>query len=146
MTGKSLRFTMRKFISAILLISAVILTTCQDSGAVSHGAVNQTTGVADVLAAATADSTDQTTLITETTTEETNPYDIEARLANGAEGVDIDLTVLSANMVYSEVFAMVYAPDEYIGHSSGPSPLTAVALAVTTFTILPLSTSSCTTV
>ena len=106
---------MRKFISAILLISVVILTACQDSGAVSHGAVNQTTGVADVLAAATADSTDQTPLITETTTEETNPYDIEARLANGAEGVDIDLTVLSANMVYSEVFAMVYAPDEYIG-------------------------------
>ena len=29
--------------------------------------------------------------------------------------MDLDLTVLSSNMIYSEVFAMVYAPDEYIG-------------------------------
>ena len=106
---------MRRFMTSVLIITVLTLTACQDSGTVSHGTVNQTTGVADILAAATSESANQTTLITEATTEETNPYDIEARLANGAEGVDIDPTVLSANMVYSEVFAMVYAPNEYIG-------------------------------
>lgn len=84
----------------------------------THNIANQTTGVGDILAVAQSESeTTTTTEVSETTadTEETNPYDIEARLADGAEGVDIDLTVLSANMVYSEVFAMVYSPEEYIG-------------------------------
>jgi len=32
-----------------------------------------------------------------------------------AEGIDVDLTVLSATMVYSEVFNMMYYPENYIG-------------------------------
>lgn len=31
------------------------------------------------------------------------------------EGVDIDLTILSATVVYSEVYNMMYLPEEYIG-------------------------------
>ncbi len=31
------------------------------------------------------------------------------------DGVDVDLTQLSSTMVYSEVFAMVYEPEEYMG-------------------------------
>ena len=31
------------------------------------------------------------------------------------DGVDVDLTRLSSTMVYSEVFNMMYAPDDYIG-------------------------------
>ena len=104
---------MRKLTSVLLLLSILTLTACQSSGTSSHNIANQTTGVADILASATASS--EVTSEATTETEETNPYDIEARLANGAEGVDIDLTVLSANMVYSEVFCMVYEPDEYIG-------------------------------
>ncbi len=31
------------------------------------------------------------------------------------DGVDVDLTRLSSTMVYSEVYNMMYAPDDYIG-------------------------------
>ncbi|MBR5360245.1 MAG: hypothetical protein IK123_05075, partial [Lachnospiraceae bacterium] len=34
---------------------------------------------------------------------------------NAAPGVDVDLTVLSSTMVYSEVYNMMYLPEEYIG-------------------------------
>ncbi len=33
----------------------------------------------------------------------------------GTEGVDVDLTVLSSTMVYSEVYNMVMSPENYIG-------------------------------
>ncbi len=32
-----------------------------------------------------------------------------------AEGVDVDLTIMSATMVYSEVYNMMYTPEEYVG-------------------------------
>ncbi len=35
--------------------------------------------------------------------------------ANKAEGVDVDLTVLSSTMVYSEVYNMMFYPDDYVG-------------------------------
>ena len=34
---------------------------------------------------------------------------------NGTDGIDIDITVLSSTMVYSVVYCMVTAPDDYIG-------------------------------
>lgn len=33
----------------------------------------------------------------------------------GEEGIDVDLTILSATMVYAEVYSMYVNPDEYIG-------------------------------
>ena len=114
---------MRKLTSIILLISLLTLAGCQNPGAISRHGANQTTGIGDILASVSAESTSETTtaataeITTETTpaSEDINPYDIESILENGTEGVDIDLTVLSANMVYSEVFAMVYSPEDYIG-------------------------------
>ena len=35
--------------------------------------------------------------------------------AQGAEGIDVDLTKLSSTMVYSEVYNMMNTPDSYIG-------------------------------
>ena len=35
--------------------------------------------------------------------------------AQAADGIDVDLTVLSATMVYSEVYNMMVAPEEYVG-------------------------------
>lgn len=32
-----------------------------------------------------------------------------------ADGIDVDLTKLSSTMVYSEVYNMLYTPDDYIG-------------------------------
>lgn len=33
----------------------------------------------------------------------------------GAEGVDVDLTVLNGNMIYSQVFQMMYSPEDFVG-------------------------------
>ncbi|MCR5481223.1 MAG: hypothetical protein K6F52_00290 [Clostridia bacterium] len=35
--------------------------------------------------------------------------------AAGKNGIDIDLTALSSTMIYSEVYSMTFAPDDYIG-------------------------------
>ena len=35
--------------------------------------------------------------------------------AQSADGIDVDLTKLSSTMVYSEVYNMMYTPDDYIG-------------------------------
>ena len=34
-----------------------------------------------------------------------------------ADGIDVDLTKLSSTMVYSEVYNMLYTPDDYIGQT-----------------------------
>ncbi|MCR4655464.1 MAG: hypothetical protein K5770_04445 [Lachnospiraceae bacterium] len=36
-------------------------------------------------------------------------------LMRGTEGIDVDLTALSSTMVYSEVYNMMYYPENYIG-------------------------------
>ena len=35
--------------------------------------------------------------------------------AQSADGIDVDLTKLSSTMVYSEVYNMMYSPDDYVG-------------------------------
>ena len=35
--------------------------------------------------------------------------------AQNTDGIDVDLTKLSSTMVYSEVYNMMYTPDDYIG-------------------------------
>ena len=105
---------MRKTLSVIISVSLLALMGCRTAESEPRHGFTQATGVADVLASATADSTaDTSAAVTES--EETNIYDIESILEYGDDDVDLDLTVLSSNMIYSEVFAMVYAPDEYIG-------------------------------
>ena len=37
--------------------------------------------------------------------------------ASGTEGIDVDLTVLSSTMVYSQVYEMVYFPENYVGQT-----------------------------
>ena len=46
-----------------------------------------------------------------------DPVPAEAiSIENGdSESIDVDLTQLSSTMVYSEVYAMVYEPDQYLG-------------------------------
>lgn len=50
-------------------------------------------------------------------------FSTEAPLAEADPNVDVDLTVLSANMVYAEVYNMMMYPDNYLGKTikvSGP--------------------------
>ncbi len=43
------------------------------------------------------------------------PADLSDTALSTEEGIDIDLTILSATLVYSEVYNMMFAPEEYIG-------------------------------
>ena len=46
---------------------------------------------------------------------ETAHPDPSPSAAQAAGGVDLDLTQLSSTMVYSEVYSMMFAPEEYVG-------------------------------
>ena len=108
---KSTMLTLQMIVVLLLVfvISAVSFTGCADTGVSSHSFTNQTTGIGDILANATSENTppaetkESTTETTAGTSSKTN------------ENIEIDLTTMSANMVYSQVFCMVMEPDEYIG-------------------------------
>lgn len=77
---------------------------------------------ADVVVPET--TTEQLAVTTEQATEETKPEETTEALegANGGETeqpeyseIDVDLTELSSTMVYSEVYNMMYYPDDYRG-------------------------------
>ena len=106
---------MHKFFPAILVFSILALTGCQSSGNISQHVVNQTTGVADLFKSATDKSTNRTSEDTVRSSSEETSNVIVEDMKTDPDCIDIDLTVLSSNMVYSEVFNMVYMPDEYIG-------------------------------
>jgi len=93
----------------VFMICAVSFTGCADNGVQTRSYTNQTTGVGDILANATSENTTpaETYKSTTTTTVGTS--------SKAIENIEIDLTTMSANMVYSQVFCMVMEPDEYIG-------------------------------
>lgn len=93
----------------VFMICAVSLTGCADNGVQTRAYTSQTTGVGDILANATA----ETTIPAETDTISTTTAAGTSSVNN--ENYEIDLTTMSANMVYSQVFCMVMEPDEYIG-------------------------------
>ena len=93
----------------VFMICAVSLTGCADNGVQARAYTSQTTGVGDILANATA----ETTIPAETDTISTITAAGTSSVNN--ENYEIDLTTMSANMVYSQVFCMVMEPDEYIG-------------------------------
>lgn len=43
------------------------------------------------------------------------PVDGSEAVLSKTEGIDVDLTILSSTVVYSEVYNMMYLPEEYIG-------------------------------
>ena len=49
------------------------------------------------------------------TPEPSSKPDITSTPADSADGVDVDLTVLSSTMVYAEVYNMMASPEKYIG-------------------------------
>ncbi len=97
----------------LCLALLLALAGCGSSGAASEKAAGQSTTVKDVLEAgmAAADAT-PATAATPAPTPTATPAPVPD---STAETVDVDLTVLSATMVYSEVYNMVYHPEDYIG-------------------------------
>ncbi len=135
---------MRKTLCAGLTLALILISAgCGEDTVTAGKAISQTTGVNDVLEAMVAeDSTSETTtetvtVTTETSAQTTEPSDTEqtdeerqSGIDEGApepepvdddvelsddDGIDIDLTELTGSLVYSEVYGMMLAPQEYIG-------------------------------
>ena len=100
---------MKKIITLLLAAMLIIsLAACgEDNGKSSLKQGSST--VTDILNEQTAEKTDPAPTAVPTESAEPMPLD----LSNG--DIDIDLTQLSATMVYSEVYNMVYSPENYIG-------------------------------
>lgn len=81
---------MKKFVLPILVLACLLLTACGKRAAAPAGSAASPAPEAETSAG------------TEAAAPET-------------DGVDVDLTQLSSTMVYSEVYAMVCAPEDYLG-------------------------------
>ncbi len=101
------------FLSLTLLFS---LTGCSSEQGVSGKVKKQSAGVAEVLEQGISEADSKESTDSEatsgnaggdstTTAENTVDYD----------HIDVDLTVLSATLVYSEVFNMMTVPEDYVG-------------------------------
>jgi hypothetical protein len=107
-------------ISILIMLSA--LTSC--SGARSSEEKKRTnwssSNVNDVIQSRIDEenqksSTDPSAGTTSAASDATTEATTEGTIAPPADGIDVDLTVLSSTMVYSEVYNMMTKPDDYIG-------------------------------
>ena len=105
-------------IFAFILIFSFLMTSCasqQTSG--SHND-SSSPSVNDVLEEKTSESDKGTSESASSNTEDkpdTSDSQTNAPETVQYEKVDIDLTVLNSNLVYSQVYDMITEPDEYIG-------------------------------
>ena len=136
----------KKIISILLTaIAVVVITSCGKNGNTAARDMNAQTNVQSVLeqgmaAQDNADEPDNAVITDDEITDEQNDTNNEAAgeqtdmnddaagelsdtenentgMQAGTDGVDVDLTVLSSTMVYSEVYDMMYYPENYIGKS-----------------------------
>ena len=125
---------MKRWISVLICLLLILaMTGCGNSGSSGKSGSKQPAGVNDVLeqgmAEADSKKADNTGLSAESNTQNLqNTESQETKTpepssepntasipADSADGVDLDLTVLSSTMVYSEVYNMMDSPAEYIG-------------------------------
>lgn len=108
---RSTLLTLRLIVVLLLffVITAVSFEGCADTGVRSHSFTDQTTGVGDILANAASENTQPAY------TQESTTITTSGASSNNTGDIEIDLTTMSANMVYTQVFCMVMEPDEYIG-------------------------------
>ena len=106
----------KKYLILILGTVICLLTGCRREDSVKQTMETQS-AVDKVLNSQTTetDSTEaETTGIQQT--EKTTEMETATEVAEaGADGVDVDLTVMGSDMVYATVFQMMAVPDQYIG-------------------------------
>lgn len=85
---------MKKTLFPIIILICLLLTACGKSPADAAPTPDPYAGAFEKAESAAAEA---------------------AEAARPAGGVDVDLTQLSSTMVYSEVYAMVYEPEAYLG-------------------------------
>lgn len=121
-------------VSLLCLVIMVALVGCRSAGNSSGRVGTQTADVNDVLEAGIAEEdrsvsygdspseeipAEEPSVSQQSSTGQGVPRYIPAMdpgsMDNGAEDIDVDLTVLSSTMVYSEVYNMMVSPENYIG-------------------------------
>ena len=116
-------------IFALLFCVCLMLTSCKTDRAGNHAVGGNTNNVQAVLQSGIEEEekkkTEITTAYSEASFNLTNPTTsqdpdqtqdpIPSESSKSADGIDLDLTEMSATMVYSEVLGMVYEPDSYRG-------------------------------
>ena len=93
----------------------ILITGCEENGNTNDRNLNNTDSVEDVLAQGMSDPP----VIEEAIPAQevivppaTGPDEEQPK---GEDGIDVDLTVMSSTMVYSEVYNMMYYPENYLG-------------------------------
>ena len=116
-------------IFVLLFCVCLMLTSCKTDRAGNHAAGGNTNNVQAVLQSGIEEEekkkTEITTAYSEASFNLTNPTTSQdpnqtldpnpSGSSKSADGIDLDLTEMSATMVYSEVLGMVYEPDSYRG-------------------------------
>lgn len=104
---------MKKLLACLIcMLYLGMAAGCQ--GGASSGASGQQTGVEDAAQDGTEQAEGQSEA--QAASSQTDASDeTPAAGSVGAAEVDVDLTALSSTMVYSEVYNMLYAPENYIG-------------------------------
>ena len=104
--------------TGICLSAALLLIGCANGAGTAHTQTNSNS-VSSVLAAemAKADGTaEQDPIPSEIGDAELSEWnDAEIPILSRTEGIDVDLTILSPTLIYSEVYNMMYSPSEYLG-------------------------------
>lgn len=115
---------MKKLLLPLLCITLALSCAGCSGSNTSSKVISQTTGVKDVLQSGidrekgvttTTESSEETSETSTTVSQIGKSIEDLRPKTKGADGIDFDLTTYSANMVYAEVYNMMYSPQEYIG-------------------------------
>ena len=106
---------MKKAICIMSCVSLILFSGCENTSPVSRVS-GQPTGAKDVIESQIAAS--ESSISSETTSslssEETTVTESLFETSSNEE-FDVDLTIDNADLIYAEVFAMVYTPEDYVG-------------------------------
>ena len=106
---------MKRAICIMSCVSLILFSGCENTSPVSRVS-GQPTGAKDVIESQIAAS--ESSISSETTSslssEETTVTESLFETSSNEE-FDVDLTIDNADLIYAEVFAMVYTPEDYVG-------------------------------
>ncbi len=105
---------LRKTLTLLLTASLLLSAACSKTG--TNTLLSQASDAQQATGNDTQNTSDGSQSDAEPDTSDTAPSSpFRLPQGSGTDGIDIDLTTLSANMVYAQVYDMVCYPENYIG-------------------------------